>query len=38
MNKIDEKELKKLFTELKSSNNRIAFETLYTKYGLVIIN
>ena len=36
MNKIDEKELKKLFTELKSSNNRIAFETLYTKYNKLV--
>lgn len=36
MKKIDEKELKKLFTELKSSNNKIAFETLYTKYNKLV--
>ena len=26
MNRINEKELKQLFTELKSSNNKVAFE------------
>lgn len=36
MNRIDEKELKKLFTELKSSNNRVAFETLYQKYNKLV--
>ena len=36
MNIIDEKELKKLFTELKSSNNRVAFETLYQKYNKLV--
>ena len=37
MNRIDEKELKKLFTELKSSNNnKVAFETLYQKYNKLV--
>lgn len=36
MNKIDEKELKKLFTELKSSNNRETFESLYNKYNKLV--
>lgn len=36
MNKIDEKELKRLFTELKSSNNKVAFETLYAKYNKLV--
>ena len=36
MNRIDEKELKKLFTELKSSNNRVAFETPYQKYNKLV--
>ena len=35
MNKIDEKELKKLFIELQH-NNKIAFEKLYTKYNKLI--
>ena len=36
MNRIDEKELKQLFTELKSSNNKVAFETLYKKYNKLV--
>lgn len=36
MNRIDEKELKQLFTELKSSNNKVAFEKLYSKYNKLI--
>ncbi len=36
MNRIDEKELKQLFTELKSSNNNVAFETLYKKYNKLV--
>ena len=36
MNRIDEKELKKIFTELKSSNNKVAFETLYQKYNKLV--
>lgn len=36
MNRIDEKELKRLFTELKSSNNKVAFETLYKKYNKLV--
>lgn len=36
MNRIDEKELKQLFTELKSSNNKEAFETLYKKYNKLV--
>lgn len=36
MNKIDEKELKTLFTKLKSDNNKVAFETLYTKYNKLV--
>ena len=36
MNRIDEKELKKLITELKSSNNKEAFETLYQKYNKLV--
>lgn len=36
MNGINEKELKKLFTELKSSNNKVAFETLYNKYNKLV--
>ena len=36
MNRIDEKELKQLFTELKSSNNKEAFEILYKKYNKLV--
>lgn len=36
MNRIDEKELKQLFTELKSSNNKVAFETLYKQYNKLV--
>ena len=36
MNRIDEKELKQLITELKSSNNKEAFETLYKKYNKLV--
>lgn len=36
MNRIDEKELKQLFIELKSSNNKVAFETLYKKYNKLV--
>lgn len=37
MSKIDEKELEKLFTQLKSSNNRnVVFETLYSKYNRLV--
>lgn len=36
MNKVDEKELKKLFTELKSSTDKVAFETLYAKYNKLV--
>lgn len=36
MNRIDEKELKQLFTELKNSNNKVAFETLYKKYNKLV--
>lgn len=36
MNRIDEKELKQLFTELKSSNNKKAFEILYNKYNKLV--
>jgi len=35
MNKIDEKELKELFIELKH-NNKIAFEKLYAKYNKLV--
>lgn len=36
MNRINEKELKQLFTELKSSNNKVAFETLYKQYNKLV--
>lgn len=36
MNRINEKELKQLFTELKSSNNKVAFETLYNQYNKLV--
>ena len=36
MNRINEKELKQLFTELKSSNNKEAFEILYKKYNKLV--
>lgn len=36
MNRIDEKELKQLFIELKSSNNKVVFETLYKKYNKLV--
>ena len=36
MNRIDEKELKQLFIELKSSNNKVAFEILYKKYNKLV--
>ena len=36
MNRIDEKELKQLITELKSSNNKEAFETLYKQYNKLV--
>lgn len=36
MNKINERELEKLFLELKNSNNRGIVETLYSKYNKLI--
>ncbi len=36
MNKIDEKELKELFSELKTTNKKESFETLYKKYNKLV--
>lgn len=36
MQKVKEKELRKIFTELKSSNNKVSFEELYSKYNKLV--